>query len=553
MSDFPASSQLARTPRTAHAVAAARTTVAVLTVLLIGLVSTPAAAQDYGETSFENSGAEEAQDAFLNGLLLLHSFEYPEARALFQEAQSIDSDFAMAVWGEAMTHNHPIWMEQDRDAALEALAKLGDTPEAQLDAAPTERERHYLRTLHVLYGADTPEPASKEDRDDQYAEALADLADAYPDDLDAQAFHALSILGTAHEGREFSVYMRSAAVAEEVFDANPRHPGAAHYLIHAYDDPVHAPLGLRPARIYADIAPKASHALHMPSHIFFALGMWDRGAASNVDSYEAERDQAAQNDANLGGGGYHALHWLAYARIQQGRYEEALEVTNRAIRHVEDAEGPSTGYERYMMSAYPASYVVETKQWEALANFPINLSDDYSDRQIATVRSVQGMAALSKGDRPAAEQYHDQAKEAADEDGREPTHIPALQLRGLLELDAGNTDAALSTLAEAAEREDAMPLSFGPAWPLKPAHELYGETLLSLDRAEEAQKQFQRSLKRYPNRALSLLGLAKSANRAGDAETAREAHETLRAIWHDADPGVRDQLTTLSARSASSP
>jgi len=514
-------------------------------VLGVGASPLPVAAQDYGETSFENSGAESAQDSFLNGLLLLHSFEYPEARAAFQNAQEADPDFAMAVWGEAMTHNHPIWMVQDREAAVEALTKLGDTPEEQLAAAQTEREKQYLKTLHVLYGVGTDSVASKETRDDAYAEAMADLAAAYPDDLDARAFHALSILGTAHEGRDFSTYMRSAAIAEEVFDANPKHPGAAHYLIHAYDDPVHAPLGLRPARIYADIAPKASHALHMPSHIFFALGMWDRGAASNVDSYEAERDQASANDDPLGGGGYHALHWLAYARAQQGRYDAAREVTDRGIRHARDSDGYAAGYERYILSAFPASYVVETERWEEMDAFAIDTTG-LSPRLKVSVLSVEGMAALHMDDRPAAETALADARAAAAE-GKERLQIPVLQLEGLLLLKNGEEDAALSALSEAAALEDDMPLDFGPAWPLKPAHELYGEVMLQVDRPAEAQKQFRASLERYPARALSLLGLAKAATRSGDRAAAQEAEAHLRTIWDDAEPAVMQRLETIGS------
>ena len=216
-----------------------------LLILLVALV--PVGAQDLGETEFANSGAPEAQEPFLRGLLLLHSFEYDDAREAFQEARRLDPDFAMAAWGEAMTHNHPVWMQQDRDAARAALDGV--------DAMPASaRERAYLATLGVLYGGD----ASKEDRDDAYAEAMRQLAAGYPDDLDAAAFYALSILATAHEGRDFTTYMEAAAVAEEVFDQNPQHPGAAHYLIHAYDDPVHAPLGLRPARVYAEVAPSAA-------------------------------------------------------------------------------------------------------------------------------------------------------------------------------------------------------------------------------------------------------------------------------------------------------
>ncbi|PEN13800.1 hypothetical protein CRI94_06950 [Longibacter salinarum] len=520
------------------------------TVLLILAITTPAAtAQDYGETSFENSGAEEAQKPFLNGLLMLHSFEYPEAREAFQKAQEVDSDFVMAIWGEAMTHNHPIWMEQDREAALDALAKLGETPDEQLAAASTERERHYLRTLHVLYGAGTDEPASKETRDDEYAEAMAGLATSFPDDLDAQAFHALSILGTAHEGRDFSTYMRSAAIAEEVFDANPKHPGAAHYLIHAYDDPVHAPLGLRPARIYAEIAPKASHALHMPSHIFFALGMWDRGAASNVDSYEAERSQANENGDPLGGGGYHALHWLAYARAQQGRYDDAREVTDRGIKHARESDGHATGYERYILSAYPASYIVETERWSEMDDFAIDTTG-LSPRLKVSALTVQGMAALNTGDRPGAEKKLADAK-ASVEGKKGRLQIPVLQLEGLLQLDAGDSESAVATLTQATDLEDEMPLQFGPAWPLKPAHELFGEVLLQLDRPAEAQQQFDASLDRYPARALSLLGKARAAARAGNTETAREAEAHLRSIWDDADPAVREHLDGIATTAAS--
>ena len=282
------------------------------------LLAAGASGQDLGETAFSNSGAPEAQAPFLRGLLLLHSFEYDDARDAFREAQEADPGFAMAYWGEAMTHNHPVWMQQDREAALEALGRLAPTPEARASRAPTERERAYLATADVLFGAAPEASGDKETRDDAYARAMADLAARFPDDLDARTFYALSILGTAHEGRDFTTYMKAAAVAEEVFDANPRHPGAAHYLIHAYDDPVHAPLGLRPARVYADIAPAASHALHMPSHIYLALGMWDEVAALNERSYEAARAASDRRGEALNGHGWHALWWWHYAATQLG-------------------------------------------------------------------------------------------------------------------------------------------------------------------------------------------------------------------------------------------
>ncbi len=330
--------------------------------LLLALLLTPAALaqSDYGWTEFANSGAAEAQDAFLRGLLMLHSFEYEDAREAFQEARRIDPDFRMAAWGEALTHNHPIWQEQDRDAAIAALGDdLWNDIERGLDISnTTEREEDYLMTLWALYGEGT-----KEDRDFAYADALGALSAAYPDDLDAAAFYALSILGTAHEGRDFGIYMDAAAVAEEVFAVNPEHPGAAHYLIHAYDDPIHAPLGLRPARVYADIAPAASHALHMPSHIYFALGMWDEGAAMNVRSYEAAKTRTDARGEPLNGHGWHALTWLHYAYLQQGRYADAEAI----LQQVAEWAKSDPMRARFRLATLRIHQVVATEQAPNLA------------------------------------------------------------------------------------------------------------------------------------------------------------------------------------------
>ena len=228
-----------------------------------------------GSVSFENSGAPAAQESFLAGLAQLHNFEYPAAAELFRRAQQIDPGFAMAYWGEAMTYNHPVWMEQDRGAARKALARLAPTREARVARAKTPREQTYLRAVEILYG-----DADKQACDLAYADAMAELHRAYPDDPDAAAFYALALLGTAHEGRDFTIYMRAASIVEPVFRDHPNHPGAAHYLIHSYDDPVHAPLGLRAARAYSRIAPSAGHAQHMTSHIFFGLGRWDDAIAA---------------------------------------------------------------------------------------------------------------------------------------------------------------------------------------------------------------------------------------------------------------------------------
>ncbi len=518
--------------------------------LVLTLLALPAHAQEteYGSTEFENSGAEAAQAPFLRGLLMLHSFEYDDARAAFRKAQEIDPDFAMAHWGEAMTHNHPIWMEQDREAGLEALRDLAPTPEARLKEAPTEREKAYLGTLHVLYGVGKDNPMSKEERDDAYEDAMADLAEQYPDDLNAQSFHALAILGTAHEGRDFETYMRAAAIVEEVFDKNPQHPGAAHYLIHAYDDPVHAPLGLRPARVYADIAPAATHALHMPSHIFFALGQWSRGAQSNVDSYGAAKTKANEKNTGLSGGGFHALHWLHYARLQQGRYEEARSVLNTTQTHATDPK-VTTDYASSMRWYMPVAYVVETQRWGQFGDHRTAMAvdaDSLDTRGAVTLHAGRGLAAAHRGDRSTARSALAKAETALGDADSKALRIQVRELKGFIALKANETDTSLKHLEKAAALEAERPLDYGPSFPPKPAPELYGEALLSLDRPADALTQFQNTLDRYPGRALALWGKAQAAAQADKPKIYQEARSALAAQWQNADAPVRRQLNSLA-------
>ena len=222
----------------------------------------------------------------------MHSFEYDDAKDAFDEAQKADPGFAMAYWGEAMTYNHAVWQQTAPDLAKAALARLAPTPEARLAKAPTAKEKDWIASLDALYG-----PGDKLARDLAYAEAMRRMYEKYPGDDEVAAFYALALLGTSHGGRDFSIYMKAAAIVEQVYSKNPQHPGAAHYLIHSYDDPIHAPLGLRYADAYSKIAPAASHALHMPSHIYFALGMWDEAAAINERSVKAADARRAERSS----------------------------------------------------------------------------------------------------------------------------------------------------------------------------------------------------------------------------------------------------------------
>ena len=249
-----------------------------------------------GRIDFPTSGSHQVQEIFLRGVLLLHSFEYGDALEAFREAQERDPDFAMAYWGEAMTYNHPLWRQQEPEKARAALNRFAPTPEARLAKTPSDREKGLPPCGgSPLWRGGKARPATW-----PTPEQCADSPNSTPMIWRPRSFYALSILGTAQAERDFRIYMRAGGVAEEVFARNPRHPGAVHYLIHSYDDPIHAPLGLRAARVYAEIAPAATHAQHMISHIYVALGSWDEVISANIKSFAGlRRAGEAQGIADL--------------------------------------------------------------------------------------------------------------------------------------------------------------------------------------------------------------------------------------------------------------
>ncbi|MEM6328204.1 MAG: hypothetical protein AAF791_13905 [Bacteroidota bacterium] len=482
-----------------------------LLVLALGLsLAAPALSQSLGETTFDNSGAEAAQEPFLRGLLLLHSFEYDDARDAFREAQAIDPSFAMAYWGEAMTHNHPIWMRQDRDAAHDALARM----EANL-VAITPRESDYLRTLDFLFGEPGDDTFDKETRDDRYAVAMQALAENHPDDLDARAFYALALLGTAHEGRDFSIYMRAAAVAEEVFAQNPRHPGAAHYLIHAYDDPVHAPLGLRAARVYDRIAPDASHALHMPSHIYLSLGMWEETRDMNQRSYDAARAASERRGEPLNGHGWHALAWWHYAATQTG--ERALADSLVVVAQRDAASGSGRTATAHA-TRVTAQHALAFGDWDRLTTWAS--AEDQGLWIHAVDTHARGLAALAVGDADEASALLEALEMRIDEtedpdDVSWTVHGAAHSLAAAIHQHDGDRETALDLLRRAAEAETAAPLTFGPPTPTIPSNEALGYLLLEMNQPEAAAEAFRASLDRAPNRRQSVDGLALATRALG--------------------------------------
>ncbi len=503
---------------------------AVLLVLQL-FVPAPAIGQEgvLGRTEFPHSGPEEARAPFLEGILWLHSFEYARARQAFRVAQEKAPDFALAYWGEAMTWNHPVWFAQYPDEAWEVMERLGPSPEARLARAGTERERAWLEALEILYGE-----GSKAQRDTLYSAALGRMWDRWPDDENVGAFYALSILGTSHGGRDIPTYMRAAAVAEGIYERNPDHPGALHYLIHSYDDPVHAPLGLRAARRYSRIAGDAPHAQHMTTHIFVAMGMWDEVVAQN--------EVAAGPDRELWRPG-HYTWWLGYGYLQQGRWRDA-EVYLEAMRN---ATGTEKG-QRAVLARMRAEFIGNTRRWDhpALAwDIPTeDIGSGFGSAVAAADDWVKGRVALERGDPDgalagAAALARRRSEAEAEGNPNDPTagttRVMELQLLGLAARSSGRSEDGVALLREALDLERSLPFEFGPPLVVIPSGELLGEVLLAEGRALEAERSFRMTLEVAPGRWTALEGLARAQQSQGDQAAARQTWQELSRHWHRAD------------------
>lgn len=454
-----------------------------------------------GKIDMPNSGATEAQADFIEGMLFLHNFEYDDAARSFQKAQQKDPNFALAYWGEAKTHNHPIWMDQNRDAAQEILNKLGSTLGARQAKAPTQREKDYLMSLEVLYG-NTPESSSltKEERDLLYLDQMSALHAKYPDDHEITTFYGLAILGSAHKGRDFAIYMRAAAELFDVWNANPEHPGAAHYLIHSFDEPIHAPLGLPMARAYSKIAPEASHAQHMCSHIFLALGMWEETITANIVARRVQttRQKELKRKTTVCG---HNPWWLEYGYLQNGQAEEASEVFKTCALRV---DGNPTNGELFHYGIMRAHQIIDSENWQAASEWIADMTsskagtvDYYFTNAFAAIKMEQ------------LEKARENLVLLQQDDNSSERQVKIKQIEALLLLKEGKTDKAITLLKEAMDYEFSLPIDYGPPTIVKPSAELLGEVYLELGRLDEARQAFKEQLVRTPKRRISLQGLAK--------------------------------------------
>lgn len=513
-----------------------------------------------GELSFPTTAkSEEAQEAFIQGMLLLHLFEYPFARAQFQLAQEIEPGFAMAVWGEAMTHNHPVWGRQDREAGREALQKLGATPNARQDSTPSARGRLFIGALEALYG-----DGSKAERDRAYMRKMEQLAVRFPEDHEIQLFYALSVFGIHAGVRDVDSYMLATAISDAVFAENPRHPGAAHYLIHGVDDPVHAILGLRAARALAEMAPDAPHAQHMTSHIFNALGMWDDVVIANeaaVAVYNRFRVLEGETPTSTG----HYNSWLIYGYLQQGRFEKARELLESAYAQAQtqsrvkvdplelhsDRSVVASSVEMWMR------YLIETGEWDGdVAEWTFRLGEAFDPNlnfnYVQAMRSAYGsLPSLAQEQLDQFVRLREELKvlirrqpepKPTDLEYLERLDIMEKQVQAVIKQAKGEYNNAIPYALQASNLEGGMPRAYGPPFVDFPSAQLLGSIYAAAREPELALEAYSLELMRNRQRTAALKGVIRAHQSLGNTAEAEFYRQKLGLIWHQADESVKARL-----------
>jgi tetratricopeptide (TPR) repeat protein len=502
-------------------------------------VVAPASAQleNVGNLSFPTSGNPEAQRHFLRGVAILHSFGWKQAIAEFQLAQKAQPDFAMAYWGETLCYNHPLNSQMDPKEPRAVLARLGPDRAARAAKAPTDREKGFVNAVEELWGE-----GDSRRRRIAYMTAMERLFKQYPNDDEVKTFYALSILSasSAVDDRTSRMNVKAGALAMDVFKKNPSHPGAVHYIIHAFDDPIHAPLALEAAQVYAKIVPAVSHAVHMPTHIFIQHGMWNEVANQNMRAFNVAKELWQPGD--VPGDMAHSGDWGQYGFLQLGDYAGARERIAAFEWMAETTKNPRASG---ALALVRARYIIETEEWKvqpvaANASNETLLANGFSAVRTGDLATAEKMAAQLgakiTAPAPAAGGSHADhggapAPAPAMGEGDKSVQIMHKELLALIAQSKGQTEQAIALLTEATKIEENMRAPNGAADPIKPSHELLGEVLLAAGKPQEAADAFETSLLRMPNRARSLMGAIKAHNAAGNKTLAAERQATLNSFW----------------------
>jgi hypothetical protein len=482
--------------------------------------------EQLGTVHFPVSCTPQAQKEFEKGIALLHSFWYEEAEKTFVDIEKQDAKCAMAYWGEAMSLWHQLWNHPNAATIERASAELKKADKAK---AKTERERDYIRAVEAFYS--NRKKSNHQARAQAYSAAMMKVYQKYPDDHEAAAFYALSLLASEPDhDTNFANRKQAGAILDKLFAEEPNHPGVAHYLIHTYDKPQLAELGLPAARRYAEIAPSAPHAVHMPSHIFARLGLWQDDINSNLASIAATRKATAMK---MGGEGhqFHAMDYLVYAYLQSGQEAKALAIVDevRAMPPMKDMYGMGYDPRTYALAAFAASYALELHHWAEAASLtpvpdapPADNAITYRARAIGAARSgnvAQARAAIEHIDA-----IHKVLLEQKKKDEADSVDQDQIEAEAWLDHAEGKNDAAIAALRAIAEKQES---SGDESNGEMPAREMMADMLLETKHPEQAFAEYKVSLKFFPNRFNSLYGAGQAAELAGQAARAAEYYSTL--------------------------
>ena len=493
-----------------------------------------------GRVVFPTTCNPKAQVRFERGVALLHSFWYEEAGRTFGAVVAADSNCAMAYWGEAMSTLHPLWTPPSPKEAATALAA---SERAVQLAQAGSREADYAGAIAMYYrGYDAVDHRA---RLIAYQAAMEKVAQRHPKDEEARIFYALALIAVGQLEANDTTYARqrlAATILEPLFRKYPEHPGLAHYLIHAYDYPALAGRGTAAAARYAEIAPSVPHALHMPSHIYTQTGHWDQSIQSNLRSARAARIFEQQQQLGLWDQHAHALDYLVYAYLQEGRDAEARRIVDQ-VRSVDSVFPPSSLINDYALAAIPARYALERGQWgeakslalrpapswraaEAITHFARAIGAARSDDSAAARAEIDSLGMISAALAKAGGLQTYWSKQV---------EIQRLAASAWLAELVGDTAQALRLAASAADLEEITAKQPVTPGPVLPARELYGDLLLQTGRPAEAARAYQASLVLQPNRARSLLGAARAAQSAGDLTAARRTYGQFLRLMRKAD------------------
>jgi tetratricopeptide (TPR) repeat protein len=530
-------------------------------LLLFSLLITLAAADDddknhhhhedltevqLGTVYFPVSCVPSVQKPFARGVALLHSFWYEEAEKEFIQIAKDDPHCAMAHWGIAMSIWHQLWNEPDAAVIKRGLgetraaSKLAEGPPLAQPATP--RERAYIAAILAFYDSGASDQAVSVKA---YSDAMKKVYESFPDDHEAAVFYALSLLASEpHNDATFANRLAAAAILEPLFAAEPDHPGVAHYLIHAYDKPQLAERGIPAARRYAKVAPAAPHALHMPSHIFARVGLWQDDINSNLASVAATRKTAAMH---MGGEGhqFHAMDFLFYAYLQSGREADAKASMDevKAMPEMHDMYGvgfdPHLATEAHFVSLYP----LETRDWATAAALkPVAVAGTAEDSSTFWAKAI-GSAHLHQSDEvrkdvAAIDAIHQKFVSDKKTDLAEATGNDLKQAQAWLAFSEGKYDAAVEILRPIADKEDAL----GDEPQGIPTREMIAEILLEAKRPQQSLAEYQTDLKFNPNRFNGLYGAARAAEQAGKQSEANAYYARLVKVC-DGSNSTRPELS----------